>query len=175
LKGLDLLLRAIALLARRGIRVDARFFGQGPESENLRQLASALGITGNVEFPGTLPAGPELYAALQTGDLFLMAHRTNDFGRAFFDAMAAALPVLAFRTSASEETVYDGIDGFLTPLDDIQGLAERISLLHHDRTTLKAAARAARRRALENTRSEWFRLRAEWTMSILAEAPRAAA
>ena len=98
-----------------------------------------------------------------------MPHRTNDFGRAFFDAMTAGLPVLAFRTPASADTVYDGVDGFLSPLDDVQALAERIALVDRDRCVLSEVSRGARRRALDNTREEWFRLRAEWTQSLFED------
>lgn len=175
LKGLDLLIRAVALLESRGIAVHATLYGEGPETNSLQALAKQLGIDANIEFPGALPPGPVLDARLQKGDLFLMPHRTNDFGRAFFDAMAAGLPVLAFHTPASSATVYDGVDGFLAPLDDIQALAERIAALHADRLRLGAAALAARQRALQNTRSEWFRLRAEWTRSLVEEDAHAAA
>lgn len=174
LKGLDLLVRAIALLRRRGIRTSATLYGQGPQTETLRKLAEEHGVADNVRFPGALPPGEAVYEALQKADLFVMPHRTTDFGRAFFDAMAAGLPVLAFRTAASAETVYDGQDGFLTPLDDIQGLAERIAILHEHRGRLAAASIGARRRALENTRTEWFRLRAEWSLGTLQESRRAA-
>jgi glycosyltransferase involved in cell wall biosynthesis len=168
LKGLDLLIRAIALTKRRGIHLRAQLVGQGPQTEQLRNLASDLGVRSEIEFPGSLPAGPELDAALRSADLFLMPHRTTDFGRAFFDAMASGLPVVAFRTPASIDTVYENTDGLLTPLDDVQGLAEAIARLHYDRDQLASLSRGARRRALDNTRSEWFRLRAEWTQSLFA-------
>ncbi len=174
LKGIDLLLRAIGLLKDRGVKVTTTLYGQGPETEQLKKLAGQLGIAGQVNMPGALSAGPELDHALQQADLFVMPHRSTDFGRAFFDAIAAALPVVAFRTPASAETVYDGLDGFLTPMDDIQGLAERIAVLHRDRTLLAGAALAARARALENTRTEWFRMRAAWTKSLLQEQSHAA-
>ncbi len=169
LKGLDMLVQAISLLADRGIPVSATLYGGGPESESLRSLASRLGVAQRIKMPGPLPAGAELNEALRRADLFLMPHRTTDFGRAFFDAMAAGLPVLAFRTPASIDTVYEGLDGFLAPLDDINGLAERIAGLHRNRHLLAAASHGARARALENTRAEWFRLRAKWTLSLLNE------
>lgn len=167
LKGLDLLIRAIGLLHDRGIPVTATLYGQGSETAQLRSLAVQLGVGESVHMPGSLAAGPELDSALQRADLFIMSHRSNDFGRAFFDAMAAGLPVMAFHTPASSQTVYDGRDGFLTPLDDVQGLAERIASLHRNRAELAAASQSARVRALENTRTEWFRIRAQWTMSLL--------
>jgi glycosyltransferase involved in cell wall biosynthesis len=170
-KGLDLLLRAVAILKARGIAVELTMFGSGRETDSLRTLSQTLDIENEVLMPGSLAAGQELDEALRQGDLFVMPHRTTDFGRAFFDAVAAGLPVLAFRTQASIDTVYEGLDGFLTPLDDVQGLAERIASFHRDRQILHSAAKQARQRALDNTRTHWFNMRAEWTRSLLEEAP----
>lgn len=167
LKGLDMLIGAVGLLKHRGVNVQATLYGKGPDTGQLQALAASLGVADRVRLPGALAPGPELDGALQSADLFLMPHRSTDFGRAFFDAMAAGLPVMAFRTPASIDTVYDGRDGFLVPLDDINGLAERIGDLHRDRSLLANAAHAARQRALENTRAEWFRMRAQWTLSLL--------
>ena len=50
-------------------------------------------------------------------------------------------------------------------------LAERIGMLHADRNKLANAAWAARQRATLNTRSEWYRLRAEWTNSLFDTVP----
>ena len=96
-----------------------------------------------------------------------MPHRTSDFGRAFFDAMAAGLPVVAFRTPASVDTVVDSSDGFLVPLDDVQALAEKLFFLASDVARLKKTSRQARMRALNNTRSEWFQMRAQWIREIV--------
>ncbi len=169
-KGLDLLLRSVAILKRRGIPVELTMFGSGLETESLHSLSKSLGIENEVLMPGSLAAGQELDEALREGDLFVMPHRTTDFGRAFFDAVAAGLPVLAFRTPASIDTVYEGLDGFLTPLDDVQGLAERIASFHRDRNILRATSKQARQRALDNTRTHWFQMRAEWTRSLIEEA-----
>jgi glycosyltransferase involved in cell wall biosynthesis len=168
-KGLDLLLRAVAILKGRGIAVELTMFGSGRETESLRALSKVLHIEKEVLMPGSLAAGQELDEALRQGDLFVMPHRTTDFGRAFFDAVTAGLPVLAFRTQASIDTVYEGLDGFLTPLDDVQGLAERIASFDRDRQLLRSAAMQARQRALDNTRTHWFDMRAEWTRSLFDE------
>ncbi len=174
LKGLDLLIQAAGLLHDRGIEVEVTLYGKGPQTAQLNALAERLGIADRVHTPGALAAGPELDAALRRADLFVMPHRSTDFGRAFFDAMAAGLPVLAFRTPASADTVYDGLDGFLAPLDDVQGLAERIATLDRDRSLLARTANSARTRAVRNTRTEWFRMRAQWTLSLLSEQSNAA-
>ncbi|HZT33955.1 MAG TPA: glycosyltransferase [Bryobacteraceae bacterium] len=169
LKGLDLLIGAVALLAAREVRVEARLYGQGEAGDALRALAERLGVADRVRFPGALPPGEAIYRAIAEGHLFVMPHRTTDFGRAFFDAMAGGTPVIAFRTPASVETVRDGVDGLLAPLDDVEGLAEAIHRFHADRALLARAAAAARERGLHNTRQAWFQLRAAWIRSLFAE------
>jgi glycosyltransferase involved in cell wall biosynthesis len=96
-----------------------------------------------------------------------MPHRTTDFGRAFFDAMAGGAPVVAFRTAASVETVRDGVDGLLAPLDDVEGLAAVIEQFHRDRAFLARAAEAARARALVDTRGAWHQFRAERIRALM--------
>ncbi len=166
LKGLDFLIQAVALLKSRGLMLDAELFGSGEQTQELAALAKRAGVANQVSFPGSLSPGAEVYQAISRSHIFAMPHRTNDFGRAFFDAMAGAAPVVAFRTPASSETVRDGVDGLLASLDDVESLASAFARLHTDRTLLIRLAEAARQRAVWNTRSEWYRLRSNWTQSL---------
>ncbi len=166
LKGLEMLILAIGLLRERGIRVEAVLYGQGPNTEKLRFLIKSRSLKDQVTLPGSVSPGAPLYEALGKFDLFSMVHRTTDFGRAFWDAMACALPVVAFRTPAAQDTVCDGLDGFITPMDDPQSLAEKLAHLHENRQLLVDSARAARRRAMDNTRTAWFNMRARWIKDL---------
>lgn len=168
LKGLDFLIRSIALLKAQGVDAEARLYGQGESTENLRSLACRLGVADRINFPGSLPPGTAVYSAISQGDLFAMPHRTTDFGRAFFDAMAGGTPVVAFRTPASQGTVRDGVDGLLTPMDDVESLAAGIRRFHDDRRFLAQASEAARQRAHRNTRSIWYDLRAQMIHSLFS-------
>ncbi len=159
LKGLDLLLRAIAILQSRSIPVEATLYGDGPQLPALRALADRLNLS--VAFPGPLASASALRDALADRDLFLMPHLTNDFGRAFFDAMAAALPVIAFRSPASQDTVRDTLDGLLAANADPESLAGCIARFHHNRPFLAQASHAARLRALDNTKSFWSQYRSQ--------------
>lgn len=161
LKGLDFLIRAGALLKHRHVPFRLKLFGGGAGTDELRALAARHGIEDCCEFPGALPPGAEIYAVIAAGHIFAMPHRTTDFGRAFYDAMAGGTPVVAFRTPASIDTVRDGLDGLISPLDDAEALASTFQRLHADRPLLAALADGARQRALRETRSEWYRLRAE--------------
>jgi len=166
LKGLNMLIQAIGLLKDRGIRVEASLYGRGAETGMMKTLVASRNLEDQVQIPGTLSPGPELYNTLSQFDLFSMVHRTTDFGRAFWDGMACGLPVIAFRTKASQDTVRDGLDGFITPLDDPQSLAEKIAHLHRHRELIEHASREARERALNNTMSIWFEMRAQWIRDL---------
>jgi glycosyltransferase involved in cell wall biosynthesis len=170
LKGLEMLILAVGLLKERGIRLDATLYGSGPETAKLRNLIAARGLEDQVRLPGAVSPGAPLYGALSEFDLFAMVHRTTDFGRGFWDAMACALPVVAFRTPAAIDTVRDELDGFITPLDDPQSLSEKLAQLHGNRAMLIHAACEARRRALDNTRTAWFNMRAQWIRDLFPAA-----
>jgi len=159
LKGLDFLIRAVAILGQRQVPVSVRLYGEGESTAALRGLAAQYGVADRVEFPGALPPGSAIYQAISAAHLFAMPHRTTDFGRAFYDAMAGGCPVLAFRTPASIDTVREDIDGLITPLDDTESLASAIEGLHRDRSRLARLATAARQRGLNETRSVWYQLR----------------
>ena len=161
LKGIDFLLRAIALLKDWNIHVEATLYGGGKYAEPYKQLAQKLGIADIAKFPGTVSPGPDLRNALGAAHIFLMPHLTSDFGRAFFDAIAAGTPVIAFRSLASQDTVRHRVDGLIVPNAYVESLADGIAQFHHDREFLVRCAEAARARALVNTKAEWNRFRAQ--------------
>ncbi len=166
LKGLDMLIRAVAILRDRGTLVHATLYGSGPQLESLRKLAQTRGVVELVGLPGPVQPASELRARLAGNHLFMMPHLTSDFGRAFFDAMSAALPVIAFRSIASQDTVRDGIDGLLASNADPESLATAITLLDRDRPLLNQMAEAARLRATENTKSFWNSYRLQMIQEI---------
>jgi glycosyltransferase involved in cell wall biosynthesis len=162
LKGLEFLIMAAAILKHRGVDdVEVRIYGEGPATARLKALCDRLDVGDRVSLAGALPPGPAIYAAIAAGHLFAMPHRTTDFGRAFYDAMAGGTPVVAFRTEASVDTVREGVDGWLCALDDAEALAAILERLGNCRALVAAAAVSARERALRETRSFWFGLRAQ--------------
>ena len=161
LKGIDFIVRAVSILKQRNIPVHASLYGKGSRFESYRILAERLGVADSVDFPGTVNPGPQLRSAFSSAHMFMMPHLTTDFGRAFFDAMAGGLPVIAFRSVASQDTVRHRVDGLITPNADAEGLADGIMQFHADREFLVRAAEAARARAVMNTKTVWNNFRAQ--------------
>ncbi len=68
----------------------------------------------------------------QAGNIYLSTSQHESFGKVLIEAMAAGLPVVATKTTGSEEIVRDGENGFLVPIKDEQNLAKKVLyLLNH--------------------------------------------
>ena len=91
-KRLDRLLRMVAALsAERTCRLS--LVGDGPMRGQLEELAAALGIAGSVHFAGTVD---DIRPVLHSADIFAMTSETEQMPNALLQAMASALPVVAF-------------------------------------------------------------------------------
>ena len=124
-KGVAVLLEAMALLRRKGpaSMPVVRICGDGPERGSLERLAAALDIAGCVTFTGQLDRGA-LGAAFLSADLCVQPSRTEGFSKAWLDAMAHGLPVVASDVGAARPVLgANGERGWVTAPGDAPGLA----------------------------------------------------
>jgi glycosyltransferase involved in cell wall biosynthesis len=145
-KGHDVLLRALAELAARRVRVTLDVVGDGPERAALEALAAELGLGTLVTFRGQL-LDADVARAYAEADVFVLPSRSEGFGVALIEAMATGLPVVATRSGGPEDIVLAG-DGLLVAPDDARDLAEGIATLVGNIETYDArriAERAAER------------------------------
>ena len=105
-KGIDDLLRALALLGKEG---DVRLVlaGDGPDRASLADLASSLGLTERVEFVGWVRDMP---AFLRAVDIAVVpSHQVvESFGMVALEAMASARPAIVSRNGGLPEVVDEG-------------------------------------------------------------------
>jgi glycosyltransferase involved in cell wall biosynthesis len=87
-------------------------------------------------------------SALSSLTLVVSAARSEPFGLAIVEAMAAGLPVIATASEGALEIIEDGVTGKLVPIDDANALAHTINdLLDNplERSRLSHNARLAAR------------------------------
>jgi glycogen synthase len=141
-KGFDVLVDAFASPLLSGLQL--RIAGEGAEGESLRMRASELGIADRVKFLG--PVGrEELPRMLAGARVFALPSRSEPFGIALLEAMAAGVPSVATRSGGVVEFARDGETALLVDVDDSENLASAISALATN-TDLRARLSAEGRR-----------------------------
>jgi phosphatidylinositol alpha-1,6-mannosyltransferase len=130
-KGQDRLIRAVALLHRRGVEVDLLLVGKGRTEQRLRKLAVHEAVP--VRFGVAVPWEdlPGLYRQM---DVFAMPCRSRwggleieGLGLVFLEAAASGLPVIAGDSGGAPETLIPGESGYIATSP--AAIAEAIELL----------------------------------------------
>ncbi len=126
-KRLDLLLRAVATLARRGRRVHVALVGEGGERDGLAQLAAQLNIIDLVHFLGESYDEHYLGQVVGASDLAVIP---SGAGLSIMHALVFGTPVLLHDRVEHHfpewEAVIEGQTGFFYRYDDGEDLAEKI-------------------------------------------------
>ena len=130
--------------SRRSARVrrtipDARLLLVG-RGACLPERAAGISLLGEMDDRHQLS---ELY---RSATVFCLPARFEPSGLAVLEAMAHGLPCVATRVGAMSEILHDGQLGLLVDPEDVQGLADTLTSLLHDRRlqdTLSQRARSA--------------------------------
>jgi len=104
--------------------------GEGPERKKAELLTKQLGIKNKVFFLGN---STEIDKILCYSDVFLLPSKTESFGLAALEAMAAKTAIISTNTGGLPEVNIHGETGFLSNLGDVEDMAKNaISVLKHD-------------------------------------------
>jgi|SRR5882724_2942798 len=145
-KDLDTWLRAAALVAEKFPHAAFVLVGEGRDGHTLQQLrvlATSLGISDRVIFPGYQEHLPPFYRSF---DIFLMSSRREGLPNSILEAMALGLPVVTTDVAGTKELVINGETGFVLPQQDVYGLAAALNALSHDHDLRSRMGQASRRR-----------------------------
>jgi len=164
-KGLDTLVRAVALLSGSP-RLEIRLVGEDwGGTERLRSLAQRLGVSDRLTFVGKLSRA-ELLQEYAQAQFFVLPSIFEPFGIVLLEAMAAGLPVIASRVGGIPEIVEEGRTGLLVEPANPGAIAEALRHLCRDEALRRSMGRSARERAM---RYDWD-LIVPRILSVYAEA-----
>jgi len=138
----------IEILARvlKKTKVHLVMVGDGSERTNCIHRAKCLGVSDYCVFVGKQP---NIVDYLCASDLLLLPSEQESFGLAALEAMAVQVPVIATRVGGLPEVVDDGENGFLSPVGDVDKMAEDAARLLTDAKLRKEFGRHARAAAIE--------------------------
>jgi glycosyltransferase involved in cell wall biosynthesis len=126
LKGVDVLLDALALLARDGRTLSATIVGDGPDAAAFREQAERLGLSA-VRFAGPMPAR----AAFALGRCLVVPSRAESLPYIVLEAAAAAIPLIVTNVGGIPE-IFGPQANRLVPPADASALARAIATVTSD-------------------------------------------
>jgi D-inositol-3-phosphate glycosyltransferase len=157
LKGIDTLLRAIALIVpdmpcwrdELSVIIIGGAPGAGIEKvdaelDRLHQLRAELGIEDLVTFLGAKDQDMLGYY-YSAAEVVVVPSHYESFGMVALEAMACGTPVVASRVGGLAFSVQDGQTGFHVPEGDAEALAARVRLLLTDQELRREMGRKAAR------------------------------
>ncbi len=147
-KRFELIIRAMADVARRGIAaplvIPGDFTGY---TRQLQVLADELGVREHALFLGRISEA-ELQRLYAEAAVYVYPSPEEDFGMGVIEAMAKAVPVVAWGHGGPTVTVDDGVTGFLAQPYVVEDYAAKIACLLTDVERNRGMGAAGHRRAL---------------------------
>lgn len=152
-KGVDVLIRAVALLRATACKTAVIVAGEGPQRPQLELLIRDLGLQDQVHLIGQR-SRDSIGSLLQRCLLFVAPSRFESFGIAAVEAMACGKAVVATKVDGMQEIIEEWKSGILVEPDDAETLATAIRMLLADPGLRRRLGDAARLRVNSKFRGE---------------------
>ncbi|HYP13181.1 MAG TPA: glycosyltransferase [Bryobacteraceae bacterium] len=148
-KGQHVLVDAVNLLQREGLRVELCFVGDGPDRPGLERHVRDLGLQSSVVFEGWCNQDRvrALYAAT---DIFVLASFAEGIPVVLMEAMAMEIPCVATNITGVPELISDNVNGFLVTPSDERQLADSIARLIHSPELRESIGRSGREKVIRD-------------------------
>ena len=122
-KGYEYAIQAVSKLPYQNIKY--LIIGDGPEEENLRNLAKELKVDEKVELLGFV-SEEKKFQYLTISDVYILSSLHEGFGICLLEAMHCSLPIVATNNGGQTDFLVEGRNALLVPIEDSEALAEKI-------------------------------------------------
>lgn len=118
----------------------------------------------------------ELYKYYSQASVFVSPSLEDGWGHVVTEALACGLPVICTTNTGAADMIREGIDGFIVPIRDVEGLKSKITYLYEHEEERRAMGEAALQRIQEFTWDKYGeRICSEYERIVLAKEQQAAA
>ena len=142
-KGIDLLIRAVAILAGHGIDIHFLIAGAGSWRPHLERLVREQGVEDRVSFLGYVDDARKT-ELMRTSWIHGLTSPKEGWGITNLEAGACGTPSVTSDSPGLRESVLDGETGLVVPHGDVDALARAIGRLVTDQALRRSLGRGAR-------------------------------
>jgi len=147
------LIKAFAILIRKGLNVKLILVSGGHLIESYQKLAIELNVQDHIIFTG-YQNNPDKYYAIF--DVFCLVSAYEAFGLVLAEAMLHRLPIVATRVGGMKYIVKDNETGFLVEKFDVQNIANKLEELFSNEHLRKTFGENGYTRAINNYTEEIY-------------------
>ncbi len=138
-KDTTTLIRAFAMLGKWLPNTTLQIIGDGPDRQTLERLAHDCGVASRVQFAGWID---DPVPSLRVADVFVLATKSEGFGRVNVSAAAVGLPVIASDVGGCRASVANGQNGVLVKPQSPEMLAQAMLSIVTDPDAYRAMSQA---------------------------------
>ncbi len=168
MKGAHHLPPLAAALKRRGVAFEMSICGGGTVVEQMKRDIDRLQVGDVVTMRGVLDFRAELVPFVREEvDVFVCPHVQGDPSCTYMETFALGVPIVGYDNEAFQGLVELGPVGWLSPLGDVERLADRITWLDCNRESVVERSRFARTLAQDHTMERTFTRRLDHLRALV--------
>ena len=126
-KGHIYLLEAFKILKKKMNNIKLKIIGEGNLKKEFLDWIKENGFEGDIELPGMITHGPELFKVYKNSDIFILPSISEGTPKVILEAMACGLPVIATKVGGVPTLIKDRDNGLLVPRQNAGALADAIN------------------------------------------------
>ena len=129
-KGFHVLIKSLGILKKRNIPFKCLIGGDGPQKDELLQLAKENNLSDCLEFLGEVVDNRNFYNKV---DIFALPSLSETFGLTILEAAKCRKPIIASRMGGPKEILTDYKNTLFFEPGDVEMLAEKLILLFENK------------------------------------------
>ena len=149
-KHVEFTIQAVARLKERHPVLSLTVVGDGPERGRLENLTKELGLSDTVRFVGRL-SNSDAMAEMAKAPFFIMPSFPEGLGIVYLEAMASGCVTVGTAGEGIDGLIVSGENGFLVPLEDVDGIVQVVDRCLHAPEEAAAIAERGRKTAMKLT------------------------
>lgn len=119
-----------------GVDFTATWLGNGERFDDMQRRITQAGLADRVVLPGFVTDRQYVLKVLRDAHIHMFCHKTPESPRNLIEALISGTPIVGYDSAYPRDLIHENNGGELTPLNDVETLAQHMAALANDRGRL---------------------------------------